>query len=124
MWVFFGFVVATIFFSILTIGFVVEIGTGVINLNSSNNKKLESTLPLSSGKDQLAVKGYLTGNHIKTQGKQGTNKGSYSLMPFTVFYSNSSIFFNSFLNEIILIFLMTVATSLLIIFIISILEKV
>lgn len=36
---FFGLLVATIFFSILTIGFVVEIGTGVINLNSSNNVK-------------------------------------------------------------------------------------
>ena len=38
----FGLLVATIFFSVLTIGFIVEIGTGVIKLDSKPSVTLPS----------------------------------------------------------------------------------
>ena len=45
---FFGFSVAILFFIILTIGFVLEIGSGAISLTNIDSNKTDSTLDLPS----------------------------------------------------------------------------
>jgi NADH:ubiquinone oxidoreductase subunit 3 (subunit A) len=72
----YGFVIAIIFFIVLTIGFIFEIGVGALSLKSEQNKHITPTFGSS-------------GSLGKNQNSTNNNKIIFSLMPYGFFQAVS-----------------------------------